>query len=237
MKNLAITENMDKTSYFKNLKLLCGLRSVAIIGQVAAILLVTKGLHIELPIIPLWSIISALVVINGLTFIRIKKGRAISQFEFFSQLLIDMTALFGLLYFSGGAANPFTSLFILQVIIAAVTLPPAYAWVAAGISVAFYTALMFLGIEVPYFQHHHSGDFFNLHVQGMWISFILLAGIISWFVVRMNVTIRRQDALLAEAEKIAAVGMLAANAAHELGTPLATLFVLAENADNHIFKE
>jgi len=222
---------MEKTSYFKNLKLLWWLRNIAIIGQAAAILLVTRGLNIELPIIPLWGIIGTLIIINVLTIFQLKTGKTISKFEFFFQLLIDMTALFGLLYFSGGAANPFTSLFILQVIIAAVTLPPSYAWTAAAISIAFYTTLMFFSIEVPYFQHHHTGDFFNLHMQGMWISFILLAGIISWFVVRMNITIRRQDALLAEAEKIAAVGMLAANAAHELGTPLATMAVLAEDCE------
>jgi len=71
----------------------------------------------------------------------------------------------------------------------------------------------------------------------MWISFIILAVLVAWFVVRMNITIRRQDALLADAEKLAAIGTLAASAAHELGTPLATLFVLAEDADNPMFKE
>ena len=91
---------------------------------------------------------------------------------------------------------------------------------------------MFYNVEVPHLMHHGGGgDFFSLHVQGMWISFILLAGIVAWFVARMNRIIRRQDALLADAERMAALGTLATGAAHELGTPLAIMAVLAEDCE------
>lgn len=227
---------MINTSAHKNLRLLWWLRSIAIMGQGSAILVVTHGLRIPLQTYPLWAIIGSLALVNAFTWWRIKTARHISEREFFAQLLIDITALFGLLCFSGGAVNPFASLFILQVIIAAITLSPFYTWIAAGITIGFYTILL-MDIETAYSPHSHTGGAFDLHVQGMWISFIMLAVIIAWFVVRMNSTIRRQDALLAEAEKIAAVGALAANAAHELGTPLATLFVLAEDKENPVFKE
>jgi two-component system sensor histidine kinase RegB len=220
---------MRLTSAHRNLKLLCLLRSIAIAGQTVAILTVTRVLQIPLETTPLWAIIGALAIVNIATWWRIRTAAAIIEAEFFAQLMMDITALFGLLYFSGGATNPFATLFILQVIIAAVALKPAYTWMVATTTIIFYTLLMIWHVEVPYFQHHHLGDFFSLHVQGMWISFILLATIIAGFVVRMNRTIRRQDALLAEAEKMAAIGALAANAAHELGTPLATLFLLAES--------
>ncbi len=228
---------MINISYHKNLKLLWWLRSIAIVGQTTAILVVTHTFQIPLQTPPLWAIIGGLAVVNAFTLWRIKTAPHITEIEFFGQLLTDIAALFGLLYFTGGATNPFASLFILQVIIAAITLSPFYTWVAAGITIAFYTALMIWNVEVPYFQHHHIGDFFNMHVQGMWISFIILAVMIAWFVVRMNSTIRRQDTLLAEAEKIAAIGTLAASAAHELGTPLATMFVLAEDSDNPMLEE
>jgi two-component system sensor histidine kinase RegB len=218
---------METLSTYKNLKLLWWLRNIAITGQIIAILVVTQALEIPLQIIPLVLILSVSAGLNMLTWLRIKRAPAISEREFFIQLLLDMAALFWLLYFTGGATNPFTSLFILQVVFAAVTLPALYTWITSGIAVALYTALMFWNIEVPYLKHHHIGDFFSLHVQGMWISFILLASIVAWFVVRMNATIRRQDALLAQAEKIAALGTLATSAAHELGTPLATMAVMA----------
>jgi two-component system sensor histidine kinase RegB len=220
---------MQDHSCYKNLKLLWVLRNIAMLGQAMAILIVTQGLHIPLQTNTLWSIIAALACINVFTWWRIRHTNRIRETEFFLQLMADIIALFGLLYCTGGATNPFASLFILQVIIAAIALSPIYTWITACITIALYTSLMVWNVNVPHFSHHGMTDFFSLHVQGMWISFILLAGIVAWFVVRMNRIIRRQDALLAEAEKIAAIGTLAASAAHELGTPLATLTILAED--------
>lgn len=222
----------EDSSCKKNLKLLWWMRSIAITGQAVAVFVVDTYMAIPLPVHALWAIIFALCLVNCLTFLVIKSGRRVGEREFFFQLLTDMLALFGLLYYTGGASNPFTSLFILQVVIAAIILPAIYTWMIAAGAVGLYTLLMFWNVEMPYL-HHHLGEFFNLHVQGMWLSFVLLSLIISGFAVKMSMTIRRQDALLAEAEKIAAVGALAANAAHELGTPLATLSLLAEDLDKN----
>lgn len=222
---------MEHLSAHQNLKLLWWLRNIAMTGQIVAILVVTYALRIPLQTTPLYLIIAGSMGLNGFTWWRFRRRRMVSEQEFFVQLFLDMLALYGLLYCTGGATNPFASLFILQVVIAAVTLPAFYTWMTAGITVIFYTLLMFWNIEVPYFLHHHLGDFFSLHVQGMWIAFVLLALIVAWFIVRMNTTIRRQDALLAEAEKMASLGTMATGAAHELGTPLATMAVLAEEAD------
>ena len=225
---------MDNISCLKNLKLLWWLRNIAIVGQAIAITAVTRILEIPLVEKPLWFLVGLLVLVNIATWLRIKRTNVIKEFEFFCQLLIDITVLFCLLYFTGGATNPFAQLFILQVIIAAITLSPFYTWIVAVLTAALYTSLMLWNVEVPYFMHHHMGEFFSMHVQGMWINFILLAGIISWFVVRMNVTMKRQESILAEAEKMAAIGTLAANSAHELGTPLATLSLLAESLEEKV---
>jgi two-component system, sensor histidine kinase RegB len=215
-------------SYLKNLKQLWWLRNIAIIGQSLTIFSVGRFLHITLPEMPLWSIIGAMVSINILTLLRIRLLQSpVSEKELFFQLMLDMGGLFLLLYFTGGASNPFTALFILQVIIAATTLSPRYTWLAAGISILLYTLLMFWNIPMPVSHHHHTGDEFNMHIHGMWVSFVLLAVLVAWFVARIHSTIRRQDQLLAEAEQIAALGMFATSAAHELGTPLSIMAVLA----------
>ncbi len=219
------------------MKLLWWLRNIAITGEAVAILFVTGFLHIPLSTTPLWLIIGMVVLLNIFTIIRIKTAAGITEIEFFCQLFMDVLALFGLLYYTGGATNPFTSMFIVQVIIAAITLPPLYTWLTAAISVGLYVTLMFWNVEVPYLEHNHSNSFFSLHVQGMLVSFVMLSLIVSWFVVRMNRTIRRQDSLLAEAEKMAAIGTLAASSAHELGTPLATMMLLAEQSEDRLLKE
>ncbi len=220
---------MSNSLNHKNLKLLWWMRNIALVAQSFAIVVATKFLELELAQDSLWLILAITTSLNIVTFWRIKTAPNITNHEFLLQLLIDVTALAGMLYFSGGASNPFASLFILQVVIAAITLPALYTWIVAIFAVILYSLLMFWHVEIPHFMHHNMGSFFNLHVQGMWLSFLLLALIIAWFVVRMNNTIRHQEALIAEAEKIATIGTLATNAAHELGTPLATMALLAEN--------
>lgn len=218
------------SSRLKNLKLLWWLRCLAIAGQAVTIMVAIHGFGIALAVGPLWAIIGTQALVNLLTFWRIKHARGIAPEEFFLQIFADMAALFCLLYFTGGVANPFASLFILQVIIAATVLPAGGAWLAAACAIGLYTLLFYWHVDVPYFMHHDMDNFFSLHVQGMWACFVLLALIVPWFIVRMNRILQRQAALLADAEKLAAIGALAAGAAHELGTPLSTLAILAEDA-------
>lgn len=84
----------------------------------------------------------------------------------------------------------------------------------------------------------HGGSGFNLHVFGMWLNFLLSAGLITFFVSRMSHALREQDQRLAEQresllqrEQVVALGALAAGAAHELGTPLATMSVIAREIE------
>lgn len=83
-----------------------------------------------------------------------------------------------------------------------------------------------------------AGDGFNLHVVGMWLNFLLSAGLITFFVSRMSHALREQDRQLAlqheallQREQVLALGALAAGAAHELGTPLATMSVIAREIE------
>jgi two-component system sensor histidine kinase RegB len=173
----------------------------------------------------------------------LRRNWPVSNIEFFVQLLIDVLGLSTLLYFSGGSTNPFVSLYLLPLTIAAAALPWIYTWVMAAITVCCYSLLLFNYVPLPHDHDRHLVEF-NLHVIGMWLAFVLSTMIIAWFVVKMSTSIRDRDKDLARVreqalrnEQIIALGTLAAGAAHELGTPLSTMAVITgelqqEHADD-----
>jgi two-component system sensor histidine kinase RegB len=227
-----------KNSNYNHLKMLNMLRGLAIIGQIITIAYVNYLLNIPLPVWELYSIIILQIIVLAIGIYRNWQGITlkinIKDLELFAQLLIDMILLAALLFFTGGATNPFASLFILHVMIAAVILPAHLAWITSGVAIAIYTFLIFFNYKLDYLHYHHIGGFFNLHIHGMWIAFLLLCLCVAGFVVRMNNIIKLQNKRLIASEQIAAIGGLAANAAHALGTPLATLAILSEDIESEL---
>lgn len=219
-----------------NLRRLFLLRNIAIAGQALAVGIVFFVLHISLPLAPMAAVIAALAALNAATWIRLRAGRPVSDKEFFFQLAADAAALTGLLYFSGGATNPFVSFFLLPLAITATVLPQGYTWAMAALTAACYTLLMVFHVPLPESTMRGSG--FGLHVFGMWLGFMLSAGLIAYFVVRMADTLRERDRLLAAAreqalrdERLIALAALAAGAAHELGTPLGTMAIVTKDLE------
>lgn len=220
----------------KNLLLLHNLRWAAIVGQVATVGTVYYGLEIPLPLGRMASVILMLVALNLLTFYRVRSGKIIREEELLLQLLCDVGALSVQFYLSGGASNPFIGLFLLQVIIAATILRGFYTWVLVAVTLSCYVLLSFYKIEIPHLHHYHIGEFFNLHIHGMLLSYAIGAVSVAYFVVQMSKNLRARDQALAKLkerqfaeENILRLGMLAASAAHELGTPLSTIGLLAEH--------
>ena len=216
----------------ENMLQLVQLRWLAVAGQLATILLTHFAFDIRLPMVPMLGVLAGLVVLNGISLIAMRARRPITNAELFAALLLDVVALSVQLYLSGGATNPFVSLFLLQVVLGSVLLDRWSSWVlVAATSVAFavLTAL-YRPIELP---PTIDGSLFALHVQGMWVCFALVAVLLVMFVTRINGNLRAQDRRLAEIrrqaveeEHIVRIGMLASGAAHELGTPLSSLSVI-----------
>lgn len=220
----------------KNLLLLVTLRWLAVVGQIAAIAIATYWLDIPLPVLPMGAVIVLLIALNLITLYRYGSGAIITNAELFAGLLLDVATLTIQLYLSGGATNPFVSLFLLQAVLGAVLLQPWSTWTIVAI-----TSGCFIGLTVSYNDigfamapHDHSkADIFDLHIYGMFVCFLLAAVLLVLFVTRINRNLRDQDKQLAELrqqsaeeEHIVRMGLLASGAAHELSTPLATLSVI-----------
>jgi two-component system, sensor histidine kinase RegB len=222
----------------KNLRLLIMLRWLAVGGQIAAIAIVHVWFGITLPLVEMGCVILFLVGLNLVSRIRSRGERAITNSELFIELLFDVAALTAQLYLSGGATNPFISLFLLQVILGAVLLQQFASWTLVAITSFCFIWLVTFHRKIGLSMHAHMHDdgrssFFDLHIQGMFICYLLAAVLVVLFVTRINRNLRERDALLAELrqqsveeEHIVRMGLLASGAAHELGTPLGTLSVI-----------
>lgn len=212
MKNTSFDANR------KNLLQLILLRCLAIFGQIVAIIFADKFFALELPKQAMIDVVSLLAVINLLSFYRYQYQKNISDRSLFFELILDVGILSLQLYFSGGISNPFISLFLLQVIIAAILLRAAYAWAIAALTTTCYIWLSFNFIELNFLEE----NFFDLHLHGMLISYVIAAILLLIFITRMAKNLRQQQEFLRSA-------MLATAAAHSLGTPLNTISVVVED--------
>jgi two-component system sensor histidine kinase RegB len=208
------------------------LRWIAVGGQIATIVFVETALHTPLPLGPMSLVLGGLVALNVVSLLRLRRSDGVTNEDLFFALVFDALALTAQLYFSGGATNPFTSLYLLQVILGAVLLEVWSTWALVAITVA-----CFCGLTVRYrpiaMPMRPGVSFFDLHIEGMLVGFLLNAALLVVFVTRINANLRVQDARLAdlrqqaaEEDHIVRMGLLASGAAHELGTPLATLDVI-----------
>ena len=190
---------------------------------------------LALPHPQMLGILAVFSSIHLLTYVRLKKTLPVSDREFFIQLLIDVLCLNVVFYFSGGATNPFISYLLVPVCICAATLPWRFTWIITSLCVIAYSLLLFFHIPLAIFalDHAHMQSPLNWHILGMWFNFFVSALLITYFVVKMAHSLRQQEALMNQMredelrnEQVIAVATLAAGAAHEMNTPLATMTVL-----------
>ncbi len=215
------------------LRRLVALRSMVVAAQLLTLAAVWKVMELELNWQPMLLTIAVLAAINLYSWLRLRSGKPVPNMELFAQLCVDVLALSVLLYYSGGSTNPFVSLYLLPLVIAAATLPGRYTWGMAALTAACYSVLMLYYIPLPH-NHQHDGDSaFNAHVLGMWLGFVFSTVVVAYFVVQMAQAVRNRDEMLVRVreeilrnERIVALGTQAAGAAHELGTPLSTMAVV-----------
>ncbi|HWK34651.1 ATP-binding protein [Sphingomonas sp.] len=214
-----------------NMRQLAQLRWIAVAGQTATILVVHFGMGVPLPMG--WMLGAALLLglANLGASLALPRHR-VRTVEIMLALLLDMGTLTFQLYLSGGAGNPFVSLYLLQVVLGAILLPPASAAILATVTALCYGLLTwhYEPLVLPDGLLSESADLFAI---GRWISFVLVAALLVRFITRISRNLRAHEAYLAdlrqhaaEEEGIVRMGLFASGAAHELGTPLGSLAVI-----------
>jgi len=214
------------------------IRYAVVFGQAIVILTAAFIAHIELPLrwiaIPLAAMAASNYLLPRLDR-RTNARRVLGQ-----SLAIDIMALTAILALSGGPANPFTLLFLVQITLSAVVLSKAWTWFLGILSILGFGFLFIAHVTVPALEGHHATQGFSAHLFGMWIAFVAAALLITILIGRVSEALRAHEVevlrlqdQLNRQEKVASIATLAAGAAHELGTPLSTIAVVAKELEHY----
>lgn len=222
----------DVSAGLRNLHQLIQLRWIAVVGQLLTIEATHYSLGLQLPLQSMLAIVAGMFVFNLACLLRTRARTPVHEAELFIGLLVDVAALTAQLYLSGGISNPFVFLYLLQIAVGAMLLRGGYIGSIVVVASVCVALLASDSIPLPLAPDLHQG-LGSPYVMGLLVCFLLNAILVVIFITRINKNLRRRDARLAavrqraaEEEHIVRMGLLASGAAHELGTPLATLAVI-----------
>lgn len=216
------------------------LRWLAVLGQLAAIFIVAQGLEFNVEIIPCVSIIALSAALNLALQTAANPMQRLEPMQAAGLLALNIVELAGLLFFTGGLQNPFSFLFLAPVLISATALPARFTFGLGLLAVACASVLFFYHFPLPW----DSDDPLVLppiYLVGVWLSIALAIGVTSLYSFQVTEEARKlADALaatelvLTREQHLTQLDGLAAAAAHELGTPLATIFLIARELEKTV---
>lgn len=211
------------------------LRWGAVFGQVLAVTVAWAGLGLELPYPLLLGFVVFTALGNlALGFVPVHADRG---FWLPAVLFADVLVLTAFLAYSGGAANPFTVFFLVHVALSSVLLDARLTWALVLLTVLGFGSLFLMPGEPAMMMHHHQHEEqpWSAHLVGMWVAYALAASFVAYFVGKVSRAIRDRDQKLAaiaklamQNQRLAALSSFSASAAHELGSPLATIGLAAK---------
>ncbi|MCJ8169676.1 ATP-binding protein [Atopomonas sediminilitoris] len=217
----------------QNLLRLVWLRLLVWLAQVGSVGFIWWQGELALPYVGIAVCLCAAGALVFMTLLRLRVNLPVTDFEYSVHLTLDIVLFTALLYFSGGATNPFVSYYLVPLAIAATTVPWRHSLLLSGLALSGYSLLLLFYHPIHAQTVAARELLVSTHLFGMWLSLAMAAGLLTLFVAPMAATLRRQLREQAERrelslrdEQLLAVATQAAGAAHELGTPLSTMSVL-----------
>jgi two-component system, sensor histidine kinase RegB len=216
------------------------LRWLAIIGQTTAVLVVYYGLDFELPVYACLGVIGLAAWLNVVLRLRFHITQRLEPDRAAWLLAFDIAELAVLLFLTGGLQNPFAFLFLGPVLLSATALPPRFTLILGGFAVVCSTVLVFVHYPLPW-DIDDPLQLPPIYMMGVWLCILLAIGFIGVYAWQITEESRQlSDALaatelvLAREQHLSQLDGLAAAAAHELGTPLSTISVIAKELERAI---
>ncbi len=228
------------------------LRWVAVVGQVTTIAIAMWAFRAELPTLPLLGIIS-LTTLTNLVFAAWLRTRRMAgpsaadriHLVMAGILAIDLLSLTGLLYYSGGPANPFAVFYFVNLSLAAVIVPARWSWGLTVLAVGCFGGLLMNHIPMRVLDQSFGPESLfpgsRLQHVGLTVALIACGGVVTYFITRVTRELHQRETELRDAEqrrarseRLESLATLAAGAGHELASPLSTIAVIAKDLARHL---
>ncbi|MCP4619696.1 MAG: ActS/PrrB/RegB family redox-sensitive histidine kinase [Bradyrhizobium sp.] len=239
MTDVAPSEFRQPNRYVR-LDTILRLRWLAVLGQLAAVFIVSQGLNFDFEVIPCLVIIGLSAVINLVVQSAFNPMQRLEPVWAAALLALNIVELAALLFMTGGLQNPFSFLFLAPVLISATGLPVRMTIALGLVAVACASNLVFYHYPLPW----DADDPLVLppiYLLGVWLSIVLAIGVTSLYAFQVTEESRQlSDALaatelvLAREQHLTQLDGLAAAAAHELGTPLSTIFLISRELEKTV---
>ena len=239
-----------------NASWLMRLRWVAVAGQLTTIGVTHLGLKVPLALTPLLAIVGFTALTNVALWLWLQRldhspdphrVPTYGQELLAAVLALDLVMLSALLYYSGGAANPFSVFYLVNLALCSIVLPQYWGWILTALAVASLSGLLAFHVHLPALERplRLAGRAIPRDVTladlGQVVATATCAVVIIHFVKRVSrqlettqAQLRRVEQDRSRSEKLEALGTLAGGAAHELATPLSTIAVVAKEMAHHL---
>ena len=216
------------------------LRWLAVLGQLVAIFIVVQGLEFDVEVIPCVTIVGLSALLNLVLQIAFNPMQRLEPVYAAGLLAFNIIELAGLLFLTGGLENPFSFMFLAPVLISATALPVRLTIALGLLAVACASVLVFFHLPLPW-DSDEPLVLPPIYLFGVWLSIVLAIGVTSLYAFQVTEEARKlSDALaatelvLTREQHLTQLDGLAAAAAHELGTPLSTIFLISRELEKSL---
>jgi two-component system, sensor histidine kinase RegB len=235
--SLSLFDDIAPEATRLRLRTLIRLRWIAVVGQSAAVLFVYAVLGYELPLALCFLVIALSAWLNIFLRLRFPAGEELSAPLATGQLAYDVLQLSALLALTGGLANPFSVLLLVPAVVSASALPILNTALLAILTLAAATVIAFANLPLPW-PGGGGAELPGLYIAGIWTALASALVFMSLYAFRvaeearqMSEALSAAELVLAREQHLTAIDGLAAAAAHELGTPLATIALVARELE------